>query len=64
MKITEFLNYLQKTKASRGDLPVFILSGGKERLLTSFTLNLNGDKIWLLPEADMDLLEDKKKGMK
>lgn len=64
MKITDFLNYLQKTKTSRGDLPVYILSGNKELLMTAFTLNLAGDKIWLLPEADIDSLEEKKKGVK
>jgi hypothetical protein len=61
MKITELISYLQKTKASRGDLPVFILTGGKERLMTAFTLNLNGEKIWLMPEADLDFLDDTKK---
>jgi hypothetical protein len=61
MKITELLNYLQKTKRVKGELPVFILTGGKERLVTTFTLNLTGDKIWLMPEADLDFLDDIKK---
>lgn len=61
MKITEVIGCLQRTKATRGDLPVYVLTGGKERLMTAFTLNLSGDKIWLMAEADLDFLDVNKK---